>query len=173
MCHRNTSPAVRSRRWESNPTTSVWGTGVSPQHFACLVVSLGDRAFDRRRRPGARPVDLAWVGWESNPRYDGLRVRYKASVCYRPAGPTLWNRTRASRLSTERANTSYARVGRIAPRTARMRPCVALVSTCGCLPGHPHHRHRSSVVRERPSARAGRTSGRDATATAAVAPVAD
>jgi hypothetical protein len=33
---------------------------------------------------GARSVTPAWVGWESNPRCDGLRVRCKACVCYRP-----------------------------------------------------------------------------------------
>ena len=32
-----------------------------------------------------RPQIPAWVGWESNPRDGGLRIRYKANVCYRPA----------------------------------------------------------------------------------------
>jgi len=40
-------------------------------------------------------------------------------------GPTLWNRTRASRLSTERANTSYARVGGSRHARAAIRPARA------------------------------------------------
>src|SRR5688572_14529378 len=42
-----------SRWWELNPTTLVWRTSVSPQHFTCLAVSDRDLVFletPRRRR---------------------------------------------------------------------------------------------------------------------------
>jgi hypothetical protein len=94
---------VTSRWWELNPTTLVWRTSVSPQHFTCLAVS-GETWFADHRRRGARSMVQAWVEWELNPRFVGVRTRCNASVCYRPGRPTLWNRTRTSRASAERAD---------------------------------------------------------------------
>jgi hypothetical protein len=70
-----------------NPTTLVWRTSVSPQHFTCMAVSC-ETWFAKHLGVGAtRSMLLAWVGWESNPRRDGVRNRYKASVCYQPELP--------------------------------------------------------------------------------------
>ena len=107
--------------------------------------------------PEARLVDLAWVGWESNPRGDGLRVRCKASVCYRPAASVV----PPSGIEPEPLGFQPS-----APTPATQewedratherpfgRPARGAGFFCnGCLPGHPH-RHRSSVVIERPCMR--------------------
>lgn len=43
-----------SSRWrELNPSTPVWRTGVSPQHFTCLAVSLETCFANHRRRRSA------------------------------------------------------------------------------------------------------------------------
>ena len=68
-------------------------SGVAHRCVAATLHLLGDLAtneiwfLNQRGRPQARPMIRAWVGWESNPRRDGLRIRCKASVCYQPQGP--------------------------------------------------------------------------------------
>ena len=103
----------RSRRGELNPPTSVWRTDVSPQHFTCKTEQLEqeegvepvdfgvghrcvtatlpllggpvrDRLLWTNVGAGARSKARTWVGRESNPRHDGVRIRCKTSVCYRP-----------------------------------------------------------------------------------------
>ena len=114
----------------------------------------------------------AWVGWESNPRCDGLRIRCKACVCYQPQGPwshplesnqNLSGFSRARRPTTQEWDVTLR-----APRRA------AAASCRGCLARHPH-RHRSSVVRDHRSLGppcAGRTSGLAVLALMASTPVA-
>lgn len=138
----------------------------------------GRPSADPRRRPRARSRILAWVGWESNPREDGLSVRCTANICYRPgtngvschplgSNQDLSGFSRARRPTVPRwtgapspgiepgplgfqpsAQTHCARMGRGAARRGN-KPAARHVSRDGCLPGHPH-RHRSSVVRDLP-----------------------
>lgn len=69
-------------------------SGVAHRCVAATLHLLGDLAtneiwfLNQRGRPKARPMIRAWVGWESNPRCDGLRIRCKACVCYQPRGPS-------------------------------------------------------------------------------------
>jgi hypothetical protein len=64
--------------------------GVAHRYVAATLHLLGDLAtneiwfLNQRGRPQARPMIRAWVGWESNPRRVGLRIRCKACVCYQP-----------------------------------------------------------------------------------------
>lgn len=85
---------------------------------------------------GARSTTRSWVGWESNPRFDGVRVRCKASVCYRPESPhplesnqNLAGFSRARRPTTQEWEVPAAR-----EHEALVRRVVVLH---GCLPGHP------------------------------------
>ena len=114
---------------------------------------------DQRRHPRARSLDLPWVGWESNPREDGLRVRCNANICYRPGtngvschpglepGPHPSGIEPGPRGSAERA--APLRQDGEGGRASGDKPAARHVSRDGCLTGHPH-RHRSSVVRDLP-----------------------
>ncbi len=63
-------------------------SGVAHQRVTSTLHLLGglsrDLVFEAPWRLATRSMLPAWVGWESNPRFDGLRIRYKACVCYRP-----------------------------------------------------------------------------------------
>lgn len=99
---------------------------------------------------GGASIDPSWVGWELNPRDDGVRVRCNANFCYRPkiakkVVPPPGIEPGPLGLQPS-AQTNYAKVGR-GRRAAGMVP-VRGAFFVGALPGHPHH--RSSVVRDLP-----------------------
>ena len=65
------------------PVLSVWRTDVPPMTLHLLDGLRRDLVFGSSSAP-ERVRDPSWVGWESNPRFDGLRGRCKANVCYQP-----------------------------------------------------------------------------------------
>ncbi len=114
-------------------------SGVAHQRVTATLHLLGDLA----RRPSLGSLQLGprgdlfcgspwapsgtsgdprvgWVGIE--PTSCGLRNHCKASICYQPDethGPTLWNRTRTSRSSAERAD-HLRKSGMWTPRAPRL-----------------------------------------------------
>jgi hypothetical protein len=142
-----------SRWWELNPTTPVWRTGVSPQHFTCLAVPFQRPIFWSTVGVWrTRPVLPAWVGWESNPRYGGVRVRYKSQRLLPTriehiVVPPPRSRTGISRVSAER--TDHCAKGRCrAARDRSSHPDRSRAAPFHQVPCQAPHHHRSSVVRE-------------------------
>jgi hypothetical protein len=144
------------------------GTGVA-HRCATMTLHLLGGLHGRPGRRGARGRvrRRTWVGWESNPRFGGVRNRCKASVCYQPVGYCV---VPPSGIEPEplglqpSAQTNYARVG---CRAAR--PLLTNVRRCGgCLPRHPSSSSLFDCHRTPPCA--ARTSGLDASAKFAGAP---
>jgi hypothetical protein len=137
-CEAARPASVASRWWGSNPTTLVWRTSVSPQHFTCLAVSEETCGRGSSWAPGARPMTRTWVEWESNPRFDGVRIRCKPAFATDPIEPShplgsnqnLSVFSRARRPTTQEWEEDAARY-RWEAGTARRR-CYF-----GCLPWHP------------------------------------
>lgn len=169
--------AIWSRWWELNPTTPVWRTGVSPQHFTCLVVSEETEVARHRGRRAARPMSLRGSGGN---RTHVLR-------CKRPLQqPTFATDPFVSPSGIEPeppglqpgAQTTYARVRCDAARARSpsgvcswvpARAPFIVINSSVVRDRHP--RHEAHLGRLRPSARAGRTSGGDAFAILANAPI--
>ena len=148
-------PCRSSRWWELNPTTPVWRTGVSPQHFTCLVVSEETGLVDGGARRHVRRSFVGRVGIEPTWRRSKspLQRQLLLPTCRAVPGaprdvappPGVEPGPLGFRPS---AQTSYAKVRKGAvPREQTPRRGTLLRD--GCLPGHPHH-HRSSVVRDLP-----------------------
>ena len=90
-------------------------SGVAHQRVTSTLHLLGGLLRDLVReapwRRATRSMPLAWVGWESNPRRDGVRNRYKASVCYRPAD----ERRKPAEACASRSNRERAHHGFVLP----------------------------------------------------------
>jgi hypothetical protein len=133
-------------------------SGVAHQRVTSTLHLLGglsrDLVAEAPRRRATRSMLHAWDGWESNPRYDGVRTRYKASVCYRPSCRGMHARApRASCItassSPQDSNLNLSGFSQVrSPGCARegCRPARAAVgSTCARALFHqvpcqaPHH----------------------------------
>lgn len=133
-----------AHRRATNDTASAWRSPGGPDLRTAVDA-------------GARSAIHSWVEWESNPRVGGLRVRCKASICYRPeiseshpleSNQNLSGFNRARRPPTQEWDVCRVRERALASTLPHAAGCV------GCLPRHPH-RHHSSVVTELPRHAAG------------------
>ena len=166
---------IESRRWELNPTTPVWRTGVSPQHFTCLAVSVETwlwttvGAAGAVRWPCVPPsgIEPEPLGLQPSAQTNCAKVD-NGAVAPDAWGPTPWDRTRTSRVSAERADP--LRQGGKACR-ARNDPRARHVTSCWVPAKAPSSSSLFGFQRS-PAARAGRTSGRDAIAESANTPFA-
>jgi hypothetical protein len=136
---------ARAREIEQEGGVEPADSGVAHRCVTATLHLLGrslrrDLVFWTIVDAGARSMALAWVEWESNPRLSGLRIRCKASVCYRPARRFV----PPSGIEPEplgfqpSAQTTCARVGSDAAcelvTTRTRRSCFLFL---GCLPRHP------------------------------------
>ena len=164
-----------------NPTTPAWRTGVSPQHFTCLVVSA--RKPRLRDIVGAeRHVRCLFVGRVGiEPTFFGVRDRCNNQLLLPPRSshPLESNQNLLGFNQARRPTTREWDVTSLGPRKPRA------ASVRGCLPGHPSSSstlrlsenaargREAHLGRLRQAARTGRTSGGNAFATLANAPIAD
>jgi hypothetical protein len=114
LCHLNTSPAW----WSPGEETSSIAVGA--------------------RRHGS--TIYAWVEWESNPRFDGVRVRCKASVCYRPVSQSHPLESNQNLSGFNQARSLLRQGGKFRAAHRRSCPRRAALFRSGALPG-TRHRH--------------------------------
>jgi hypothetical protein len=113
------------------PAFPVWGTGVSPQHFTCLAVSV-ETGFDRRWRPGARLDDLrvGRVGIEPTFRRIKSPVQSQRLLPTRSSHPLESNQNLSVFSRARRPTTQGRERSRCAPTSLRVRSAV---SSGACL----------------------------------------
>ncbi len=141
-------------------------SGVAHQRVTSTLHLLGglsrDLVFEAPWRRATRSMLPAWVGWESNPRRDGVRNRYKASVCYQPKNRrgmciAIQSRTCTSRhRPSPRSRTWTSRVSAKCAdqlRQGRMWCCARWERTQHLfhqVPCQAPHHHHSSFFIDRP-----------------------
>ncbi len=118
-------------------------------------IHVGASPTARLRSPTVRSRvhgSPAWVGWESNPRHDGLRNRCKASICYQPIGPPL---VRRGRTLAARRTRSLLRCGppfdrlQLGSHPLESNQNLSVFSRARTPSTQEWGHHRSSVVRDR------------------------
>jgi hypothetical protein len=115
----------------------------------------------RRQQLSVRDSCVGPVGFE--PTFCLGKNQVQSRFCYRPSSPTLWNRTRTSRASAERADQL---------RKSGIRVLHACFAGARAAPDHHRHHLRLSEITWPVGAYKGRTSGLDAVAVTASAPLA-